>query len=64
MITIEKDRVIIPRATWEKLQDSNYYNEIIEAIEDLETYYSEKDETHEYIDYEDYRNNRLTTINV
>lgn len=64
MITIDKDKVIIPRTTWDILQESDYYQEIIEAIEDIESYYSAKDDITSYIDYDEYRKSRVAKENV
>jgi hypothetical protein len=58
MIIIDEDKVTIPRATWDKLQESDYYHEILEAIQDLEAYYSDKDNDEGFIDYDDYKKGR------
>lgn len=59
VITIDNEKVTIPRTTWDMLQESSYYHEIIDALEDLEAYLSEKEGLTGYIDYDEYRKSRI-----
>ncbi|MDP2366339.1 MAG: hypothetical protein Q8M94_21510 [Ignavibacteria bacterium] len=41
-MVITKDRVSFSRKTWEVLKNDYYYNDLIEAIEDIESLEKEK----------------------
>ncbi len=49
MITIEKERVILPRKTWDRLRNDEYFEEFIQNILDTETLLDAMDNNNEFI---------------
>jgi hypothetical protein len=58
MITISKDKVTIPRKTWDKLNRNFYYKELIENILDSEEQSEAMKNSTELIDLRDYDRKR------
>lgn len=63
MITFEKDKVIIPRTSWDKLKNNSYYHELIEVLIDSEELQDAIDNSKEMIELREYDRNRRM-INV
>lgn len=63
MITFEKDKVIIPRKSWDKLNKSSYYHELIEVLIDSEELQDAINNSTEMIDLKEYdRNRRIKNV--
>lgn len=60
MLTVSDENIIISKETWEELRQSEYYRELIEAIEDRESLRKAKKEAEEFIDFKDYDNFRMS----
>jgi hypothetical protein len=64
MIKTTRNRVIFSRKTWEELKSIDYFNELIEAIEDREELIKAIEETEYTIDYDEYKKQRKSGIDV
>lgn len=53
-MVITKDRVSFSRKTWEVLKKDYYYNDLIEAIEDLESLEKEKKVATGFMNFRDF----------
>ena len=58
MITIEKERVILPRKTWDRLKKDKYFEEIIQNILDTEALQDAMENDNEFIDIREYDKQR------
>ncbi len=58
MITYEKDRVIIPRKTWDKYKKDDYFKELFEVLQDSEELDKAIENSTEMIDLRDYDRKR------
>ncbi len=58
------DEIKFSRKTWELLKSEEYFREVMEVLEDIESLEKAKSETEYFVDYEDYRKERLAKINV
>lgn len=58
MITYEKDRVIIPRKTWDKYKKDDYFKELFEVLQDSEELDIAIENSTEMIDLRDYDRKR------
>lgn len=61
---ISEDEVTFTRAYWESLKSNDYFREVLEVFEDIESLESAKAETEYFVDYEEYRKTRLEKLNV
>lgn len=61
---INDNSVILNRSTWNKLNENEFYREILEMIEDIELLEQAKKETQEFVDLDDYHKNRINDSNV
>lgn len=64
MITFTEKEVIISRETWEEYRKDDYFQELIEVLEDREAYKQAKAKTDHFIDLEEYHNKRMKLENV
>ena len=66
MIKIDDENVVIPRKTWEKYKEDDYFKELIEVMQDTEDIIEEIKNTTEVFDLRDYdrqrRNKNLQNI--
>jgi hypothetical protein len=58
MITIDKDKITIPRKTWDKFKNNYYYKELIENLMDSEELTEAIDNSKELIDLREYDRKR------
>jgi hypothetical protein len=58
MITIEKERVILPRKTWDRLNKDEYFEEVIQNILDSEDLLEAMDNDNDFIDIRAYDRQR------
>ena len=54
MITVEKDRVVLPRTSWDRLKNNRYYNELLENFIDSEELIEAIEKSKELIDLREY----------
>jgi hypothetical protein len=54
MITIEKERVILSRKTWDRLRKDEYFEEFIQNILDSETLMDAMDNDNDFMDIREY----------
>jgi hypothetical protein len=58
MITIEKERVILPRKTWDRLRNDEYFEEFIQNILDTETLLDAMENDNDFMDIREYDKQR------
>jgi len=58
MITIEKERVILPRKTWDRLRKDEYFEEFIQNILDSETLMDAMENDNDFMDIREYDKHR------
>lgn len=63
MLTITKNKVSMPRTTWDEKKMDTYYSKLIEAIEDREQLLQAKEEATEFFDFREYHSKRMKEIN-
>ncbi len=63
-MVITKDKVTFSRKTWETLKKDYYYNDLIDAIEDLESLEKEKKVATDFIDFREFDKLRGQLKNV
>ncbi len=63
-MVITKDRVSFSRKTWEILKKDYYYNDLIDAIEDLESLEKEKKVAKDFMNFRDFDKLRDQLKNV
>ena len=67
MITIDKEKITIPRMTWDRLKRNSYYKELIENIMDSEELLDAINNSSELFDLREYdrkrRNKNVQTQN-
>lgn len=67
MITIDKEKITIPRMTWDRLKRNSYYKELIENIMDSEELLDAINNSSELVDLREYdrkrRNKNVQTQN-
>lgn len=61
---ITEDEVTFTRAAWESLKSNEYFREVLEVLEDIESLETAKAETEYFVDYEEYRKTRIAKLNV
>lgn len=54
MIQIEKDKVILPRKSWDRLKENKYYSEILENFIDSEELIEAIENSVELLNLRDY----------
>ncbi len=63
-MVITKDKVTFSRKTWETLKKDYYYNDLIDAIEDLESLEKEKKVASGFMDFREFDKLREQLKNV
>lgn len=58
MITIEKERVILSRKTWDRLRNDEYFEEFIQNILDTETLLDAIENDNDFLDIREYDRQR------
>jgi len=58
MIKIDDENVVIPRKTWEKYKEDDYFRELIEIMQDTEEIIHEIETSTEFYDLRDYDRKR------
>jgi hypothetical protein len=58
MIKIDDENVVIPRKTWEKYKEDDYFRELIEIMQDTEEIIYEIETSNEFYDLRDYDRKR------
>ncbi|MBM2815386.1 MAG: hypothetical protein HW421_2148 [Ignavibacteria bacterium] len=58
MITVEKERVILPRKTWDRLRKDEYFEELIQNILDTETLLDAMENDNDFMDIREYDRQR------
>jgi len=63
MVEIEKDRVVLPRKSWDRLREDEYFEELIQNILDSETLNDAIENDNEFMEIREYdklrRENKL-----
>lgn len=54
MITVEKDRVVLSRTSWDRLKNNRYYKELLENFIDSEDLIEAIEKSEEPIDLREY----------
>ena len=62
MITIDKDKITIPRKTWDRYKNNYYNKELIENLMDSEELTEAIDNSTELIDLRDYDRKRRNEL--
>lgn len=63
-MTITEEEVTFSRKSWESLKSNDYFREVLEVLEDIESLENSKANTEYFVDYDEYRKTRLTEVNV
>jgi hemerythrin superfamily protein len=63
-MTITEEEVIFSRKSWESLKSNDYFREVLEVLEDIESLENSKANTEYFVDYDEYRKTRLAKVNV
>lgn len=58
MIKIDDENVVIPRETWEKYKEDDYFRELIEIMQDTEEIIYEIETSKDFYDLRDYDRKR------
>ncbi len=58
MITIDKEKVHIPRKTWDRISKDDYYRELIETLIDSEDLLDAQESDSEFVSLRDYDRKR------
>ena len=63
-MTLTDDTVIISRKTWDELYKSDYYRELLEALEDTETLRKAKEDASDFMSFREFDKKRSQKKNV
>lgn len=63
-MTITEEEVTFSRKAWDSLKSNDYFREVLEVLEDIESLENSKANTEYFVDYDDYRKTRLAEVNV
>ena len=58
MITIDKDKITIPRKSWDRIKKDDYYRELIEVLIDSEDLLDAQESDNEFTSLRDYDKKR------
>ncbi len=61
---ITEEEVKFSRKLWDSLKSNDYFREVLEVLEDIESLESSKVNTEYFVDYDEYRKTRLAEANV